>query len=171
MSLNKTVSMDLSTQSINQAIREVKQYKQQLVNFCNALMRRLVEDGRVVAQMNVMSMNAVYTGQLEDSIQGVFFPEKKLGVIFTNVPYALFVEFGTGIVGAEGPQHPMKGEVGWEHDVNNHGNKGWVYYLKTDGVNEFRWTKGMPSRPFMYETLRWLEQNAPKIASEVAANA
>ena len=60
--------------------------------------------------------------------------------------HADYVEFGTGIRGAESP-HPKPN--GWSYDVNEHGDDGWVYKGK-DG--KFHWTAGTRSRPFMYET-------------------
>lgn len=163
----KTINIELNARSINKAIREVQSFQKQLRKWVDDLIRTLTEDGTVIAKMNVMHMNAVYTGQLEESIQGVFFPKDGIGVIFTSVPYALFVEFGTGKVGADAAPHPAHDAVEWAHDVHNHGDSGWVYFLETDGINEFRWTKGMPARPFMYETLKWLEENAPKTAENV----
>ena len=162
---NRTIDIDLSPSGINRAIRELKQFQSDLEECCNELVRVLVEDGMTVAKMNVMSMNAVYTGSLEDSIQGVFFPGERTGVIFADAPYALFVEYGTGIVGAGSP-HPGAEGVEWDYDVNSHGEKGWVYYAEVDGNKRFRWTAGQPSRPFMFETMRWLEANAPNIAGK-----
>lgn len=73
--------------------------------------------------------------------------------------YATFVEYGTGIVGKGNP-HPKA--AGWVYDVNAHGVKGWWYPTTNDDPNPYTrvgsdgilraWTKGMPSRPFMYET-------------------
>lgn len=63
--------------------------------------------------------------------------------------YAMYVEYGTGIVGSEHP-HPSP-EIPWAYDINNHGDDGWQYIGK-DG--KLHWTKGQPSRPFMYNT--WL---------------
>lgn len=165
MSFHKTISMTLDPHSIQNAIREIRDFKKQLTDCCSELARKLTEEGVVVAKMNVMHMNAVYTGHLEESIKGVYFPQEHLGVVFTDVPYALFVEYGTGIVG-ENSQHPEAGEIEWEYDVHNHGESGWWYFTDTDGNKRFRWTKGQPSRPYMYETLRWLEQNAAGIAAE-----
>lgn len=84
----------------------------------------------------------------------------KTGVsIRVNKEYAMFVEYGTGIVGVGNP-HP-KPEAGWLYDMNNHGEKGWYYPTTSDDPNPHKhmydgqlygWTKGQASRPFMYET-------------------
>lgn len=161
----KTIELTLTPASINKAVREIEKFQKQLENWVNDLIRRLVEEGITVAKMNVMHMNAVLTGALEESIKGVFFPEERMGVIFTDVPYALFVEYGTGIVGAG----TNVGELpeGYVHDYNHHGESGWWYLMDVDGRQTIRWTKGMVARPYMYETLRWLQDNAAHIAGSM----
>lgn len=64
--------------------------------------------------------------------------------------WAIFVEYGTGIVGKQAPHHP-KPEIAWVHDSHGHGHKGW--FFEKDG--ERRWTAGAESRPFMYDTWKW----------------
>ena len=76
------------------------------------------------------------------------------------------MEFGTGVVGQESP-HPDTSIVGWKYDMNQHGDMGW-YYFK-DG--EWHWTKGMPSRPFLYQTGMDLRERIEEIAREVFAGA
>ena len=80
--------------------------------------------------------------------------------ITVGVEYAVYLEYGTGIVGSEN-QHPQFERAGWEYDVNNHGEKGWWYptnendpnpHKKTANGILYGHTKGHPSRPFMYET-------------------
>ncbi len=76
----------------------------------------------------------------------------------------VFVEFGTGIVGSKAP-HPTSGEHGYSYDTNGHGNDGW-YYFDEKG-NRIRWTRGMPSRPFMFETAVELSESIEDTAREV----
>jgi len=170
MSFNRNISMSLSTESIDQAIRKVRELQRKLEKCCNDLIRELTTQGETVAKINVMSMNAVLTGALEESIKGVYNARSRTGVIFTAVPYAVYVEYGTGIVGEMSPNDNPEGEIEWEYDVNNHRDSGWWYYASIDGVAKFRWTKGMPARPFMYNTLRWLQQNAPDVAARMFSN-
>jgi len=88
-------------------------------------------------------------------------------IINMGAEYAMYVEFGTGLVGANNP-HPNPSFNGedWEYDVNEHGEKGWWYPTTADDPNptkkysasEDMWfakTKGMPARPFMYNTWRY----------------
>lgn len=112
-----------------------------------------------------MQFPAVYTGELLNSIQsepGAMISNGSQWIIYTGCEWAPFVEFGTGIIGSGNP-HPDPGLANWKYDVNGHGEAGWHYYK--DGG--WHWTKGMPSRPFMYETGRDLRKIVPKIAKEV----
>lgn len=158
----KTISFSLDAKSIEKAIREVEKYREDLKVACQELIARLTDEGTQIAKMQVVSLGAFDTGELESSIMGYYSPNLRAGVIKTDAWHALFVEYGTGVVG-KSSQHPMPN--GWEYDVNNHGEKGWVYHSDRDG--RFHWTKGMPSRPYMYNTMRELERRLKDIASEV----
>ena len=74
------------------------------------------------------------------------------GYVKCKCGYAVYVEFGTGVVGSRKP-HPDISIAGWKYDVNGHGELGWWYRGK-DGT--LYWTKGFESRPFMYNTAQQL---------------
>lgn len=164
----KTIDMTLDKGSIQQAINEIKQFRKQLQETLTELVNELTKQGAQVAKMQVTSMDAVDTGYLENSIYGYYDHGKHVGYVFAPAPYAFYVEYGTGIVGAVNP-HPEASERGIQYDQNNHGNKGWWYpsedgwYLAKDGT-KLAWTKGMPARPFMYNTMVWMEEAAETIA-------
>jgi hypothetical protein len=99
---------------------------------------------------------------LRKVLQAFFDPEAGIGIIRANAPYAVYVEFGTGVIGKSNP-HPAP--EGWKYDVNEHGDKGWWYFNERD--QKWHWTKGMASRPFMYNTLQELQREAEKIARRV----
>lgn len=81
--------------------------------------------------------------------------------ISVGCEYAIFVEFGTGIIGSENP-HPNPKKANWVY-----GNNGW-WYPTTPEVqtrypnqpttyingNLYAFTKGQKSKPFLYDT--WL---------------
>lgn len=54
-------------------------------------------------------------------------------------------------------------KIGWKYDVNEHGEKGWVY-LKEDGT--FGWTKGIPAQKKFYQACKRVEQNFSNIVME-----
>ena len=161
--MSKTViRFSLNPNDIDRAIQEVEKFKQDFQRKCNLLVQALTEYGLEVARVQVVQLDAWYTGELLSSIDGYFSPTYGVGIIKAGAYYAAYVEFGTGVVGSSSP-HPDP--QGWQYDVNAHGDDGWVYY--DDYSGEFRWTKGFKSRPFMYNTARELEKECKRIALEV----
>ena len=49
--------------------------------------------------------------------------------------------------------------------LERYGKDAWIY--KSDKDGKFHWSQGYVSRPFMYNTLRWLEEAAPERMSEM----
>ena len=161
--MKKTIiSCTLDTKDIQRAVNELKAYKKQFLERCNQLVETLTDYGVEVAKVQVAQLDAYYTGELMNSIEGYFSPTTQVGIIKAGAYYAAYVEFGTGVVGSRSP-HPDPQD--WQYDVNAHGDEGWVYY--DDDSGKFRWTKGFKSRPFMYNTAREIEKNCAKIAKEV----
>jgi hypothetical protein len=156
------ISFKLNPKDIDRAIREVKAFKQEFIQKCERLVEALTGYGVEVAKLQVKQLDAVYSGELMNSIEGYYSPTYNVGIIKAGAYYAAYVEFGTGVVGKSSP-HPDP--QGWQYDVNQHGDEGWVYYDDDHGV--FRWTKGFKSRPFMYNTARQLEKECARIAKEV----
>ena len=83
--------------------------------------------------------------------------------------YAVYIEYGTGIVGASNP-HPHP----WAYDINEHGDEGWWYPTTESDPNPkkrynkqtgeiWAWTKGQASKPFMYMTWLWATRSATNI--------
>jgi hypothetical protein len=167
--MSKRVNIDVfSVQSINDAIKEIELYKQDIIRKCGILAERLAHEGVVVSKMQIMAFPAIDTGELLESITmkpgEVIFNGKKF-YVYTDCPYAGFVEFGTGIVGESNPHpNPMPVNGYSKYDQNGHGDLGW-FYPGDDG--KWHWTKGMPSRPFMYNTVNDLVYKVVAIAKEV----
>ena len=159
----KKITIQLSEESIKAAIKELDKYKKELSKKATLLVQKLVEAGVEIAKQEVLTLGAFDSGELHDSLDGLMYTDGAHGIIFTDCGHCAFVEFGTGVVGLHN-QHPFMNLV-TGFDVNKHGEKGWVYYDEKQG--RFRWTKGMPSRPYMYLTARQLEERVGEIAREV----
>ena len=155
-------TIKLNPKDIGRVIKDIEKYKRELTEKVNLLIGELTDHGVEIAKVQVRQLRAWYTGELESSISGYFSPSTGVGIIKAGAPYAVYVEFGTGIVGSGSP-HPAP--AGWQYDVNAHGESGWWYYNDRDG--KMHWTKGMPSRPFMYNTAKQLENECKIIAREV----
>ena len=161
----KKICIGLSASGFEKAAREVEKYKKEVVKKTRLLAQRLAEKGVEIAKIKIMQYPAVDTGDLLESMQaqaGDVIENGGEWIVFTDCPHAAFVEFGTGVTGSMNP-HPDTSLVGWRYDVNEHGDAGWFYFK--DG--EWHWTKGMISRPFMYETGRDLKKLVSKTAKEV----
>ena len=185
-----------SVSSIDNAIKQVNEVREFLERTCLELVRVLTEEGMKIAKMQVVSLDAFDTGDLEKSIGGMFLPEYGVGYVIAGAPYAVYVEYGTGAVGASSP-HPGIGDGanagasassrsvgdGNEHEHMGYARTfsvdestgerkttnsgiGWIYM---DKHGNFYWTRGYPARPFMYNTLKMLEEMAPDKASDMFA--
>lgn len=74
-----------------------------------------------------------------------------IGRVWTNDMVIILNEMGSGIVGSNNPHPNPNGPFkSWKYDVNEHGEKGWIY-PKEDGT--FGWTRGLPSRHMFYDAL------------------
>lgn len=165
----KTITFSLDSASIGRAISELNGFIDDVRRMMGELVRQLTEQGVQIAMTNIASFGAVDTGELSDSMWGFYDEDSHVGIIRSGAYYAVFVEYGTGIMG-ENMSHPeMEGEWmppgGWTYDHNNHGENGWFYTSDRDGKRH--WTRGQVSRPFMYETFKELQNLAPSIAAKI----
>lgn len=153
----RTIRFELSEHGIEHAISEIKLFREAFLRTCAEVMQKLVDDGIMYAKAQIESMNAIESGELHDSIKGYYDANKHIGFIYSDCWYAIFVEYGTGIVGSESP-HPDP-PASWTYDVNGYGDAGWFYFDSKQGRN--RWTKGQASARFLYEAKKFIRNNAP----------
>lgn len=149
--MTKHISIRLNPQSVDQAIAEIQSYREEILRKARELGETLVQTGVSYAKMKLLAYGAYESGELLGSIEGFYDPFTGKGFIRAG-NHAAFVEYGTGIVGATNASHEPK-PYGWQHDVHNHGDYGWFY-------ENGRWTKGMPPRPFMWDTWQMLCEDA-----------
>ena len=176
----RDIKMTLDWDSIQDAINEIRKLKEDLARALDELVRYLtMERGVNIAKMYIAQFPAVDTGFLSDSIAGEFSYSEHSGTIYAGAYYAVYVEYGTGIVGEANP-HPEPN--GWEYDINGHGEAGWFYPVK-DGPQSnawhpagrkaagvrLAWTRGMPARPFMYNTMLELEAEVEREGGRIIA--
>lgn len=160
--MGKTIEFDLSSAGLGKAIRDYQRFRMEFLKKCDGLIQKLTDKGVEVAKMTVAALGKVYSGELQNSISGFFDTSSRTGIIRAGAWYAVYVEYGTGVVGAANP-HPSP--EGWVYDVGGHGAEGWTYYNPKDG--KFHHTTGEPSAPFMYSTMKELENLCGEIAQEV----
>jgi hypothetical protein len=167
----KTIKMSLSTKSIENAKKELIAYKQEIREKVQQAVVELVAYGFEVCKATIVEMNIPDTGHLLSTVNSFFDAGTMRGFIRVSCDYAVFVEFGTG---TRGMATPYVGEAmaktsykymgGTTYVTLSDGRVGW-YYPADDGTWKF--TEGLPSRPFMYETAQEIRQNANVIFREV----
>lgn len=168
------VKTQLRTASIQRSIRELETYKGELKTKIDHFMTFIAyEAEKFCKKACPVGLGSGDGGHLRDSITSVYDPRTKIITVRAGSAWAVFVEYGTGIVGKNSP-HPDPGS--WSYP----GTESWVYpitestyeAMKSKGMvvskNKdgqcFAATKGMESRPFMYETSRFIEDLIEKKA-------
>ena len=163
---------DLSVKGIEQLKRDLLNYKDNILQQkVELLTRRLAEIGVETAQANIVSLDAVFTGELFNSIvsEQIFSTkDRSVFLVKSTSEHAIYVEVGTGIIGAESP-YPGKLPVTYAQGKTirqlSDGRYGWFY--QRDG--KWYFTEGMPSRPFMYFTGIELHDKVVGVAKEIFA--
>lgn len=163
------------------SVKGIKQLKKDLLNYKNNILQQkvqvlastLAEKGVVISKANVTRLDAIFTGELLNSIHTQNGAGTKGTAIFYVVAdsrHAAYVEFGTGQLGLEGGYpYPFPEGVDWQYNTGKTifevepGQYGWFY--PKDG--QWYFTQGMPSRPFMYETSLELMNLVVSTAREV----
>jgi len=190
MARKKTISMNcLSQSSIQNAIKQLRAYQDSLTYKCQMVAQKLAEKGVEIARVQIADLDAVFTSELLSSIHYEYEGITKgdgVWAVVAGTDHAMFVEFGTGIVGQE---HPYPGEfpdgVTWDYasgktirqamqDISINGDTfvkaGEYYWTYIGDDGKLHITKGMPSRPFMYYTSLQLMKLVEKTVKEVFKN-
>lgn len=156
--------MSLSEESINKAIKELKDYKKEVQRKAKILVDKMVQFGEDYA---INQVGHIDTGETVASIHGYRNGNKGVIVAGGN---AIWIEFGAGVRYNTKPSpHPKGEELGMtigDYPGKGQGNnpQGWWYY-GDDG--EVHHTYGIQSNQFFWRTARELERVAPELAKEV----
>jgi len=164
---------DLSVKGIEQLKKNLLNYKDNILQHkVDLLAKKLADKGVDIAQVNVARLDAIFTGELINSIHTKYGGSAKGTAIFYVVAdseHAIYVEIGTGIIGASKPYSGKLPVVYAQGKTIHHtkdGKYGWFYQ---DDNGNWYFTEGMPSRPFMYETSMELMNLVVKTAKEIFA--
>lgn len=85
------------------------------------------------------------------------------GRVYTNLEYATYVEFGTGITGNGTYPYKIKG-LSLEYR-----DKGWAYFDEDSG--EWIYTKGQAAQPYMYPALANHKKTIEKMLKNAVSQA
>ena len=156
--LIRNIEFGLTEKSIKKAISEIELIRDSLAPAMGRLIDELTKQGAQIAKAQLVMFDkpAYDTGQLQESIEAIPF-DGKAGYVRTDVPYAIYVEYGTGPEGNIAP-HPLGGKYRLT---------GWRYY--NERIGKILFTYGMGSRPFMYNTYRLLQDEAKYTGGRIVA--
>lgn len=171
----KTITISLSQSSIQNAIKELRQYQNDLNRKCEEFCRRLTELGKINAEARVNESPLGKYVTITTDIQ----PEKsgcKAMLIATGVTKStdcgdvntlLLIEFGAGIH-YNPVDNPKAGELGFGVGTfpgQTHAFEDGWYYPGDDG--EWHYTHGVKATMPMYNASTEMLLNIRKIAKEV----
>lgn len=172
----KTITIcSLSVSEIKKAQQEFEKYRNTLTYKCRLLAEKLSERGVEIARVQIADLDAIFTGELIQSLHSEYKGSTQYGAIFaivTDSNHAAFVEFGTGQRGEDRPYpYPLPEGVSWDYNVgktirqNAVTGRYYWFYPGQDGL--WHYTEGMPARPFLHNTRMELIKEVSKIAKEV----
>lgn len=141
--------MELSKKSLEEAKKFLNKYKEAYSKGIDNAVKYATE------MMYNKVLEYCYANGISNHISQIkweYDDNTKTGRVWTNDMVIIFNEMGTGIVGSNNPHPKPDGPFkSWKYDVNEHGEKGWVY-PKEDGT--YGWTKGLPSRHMFYSAFQ-----------------
>lgn len=156
----KTIQVELTTKSINSAIKELRQYRQWVEMKERELRLRLAQLGATVA--SIQFSRAIYNGTNDVSVR--VDDTGGVAVIYAEGESVAFIEFGSGAKYGYG--HPQAGEFGvgpgTYPDGKGHWDdpNGWWY---GHGQHSY----GNPPAMAMYGAVQAITEQVTKIAKEV----
>lgn len=168
----KVIRFGLSAREIDRAIRELEQYKQDIIRKTNLLQERVAErlaelsrDGFAGAVVDDLLKGGQRTAQVDVSID----QRDNVTLVIARGEDAVWVEFGAGVHynGSAGTSpHPKGSELGFTiGDYGKGMGKKDVWGFYEDG--ELRLTHGTPAIMPMYNAVKTVCDEIAEIAREV----
>ena len=99
-------ALEIKVSGVDEAIRMLERYQKTFQTRVELFMKKLTDYGVEKATEEVLTMDAVFTGELVNSIHSTEIENNAERVIFAveaDSEHAIFVEMGTGIIGATTP--------------------------------------------------------------------
>lgn len=159
----KTITIELTNQSITNAVKELRQYAAWVKQKEDELRSRLATLGATV--VSITFSRAIYNGDNDITVD--VDDNGSVAVIKASGESVAFIEFGSGAKYGYG--HPQAGEFGfgpgtWSDGPEGKGRwdnpKGWYY---ASGQHSY----GNPPAMAMYSAVREITENVTRIAQEV----
>lgn len=165
----------LSVASLRALEKELEKYADSLTFKCREFAERCAERGVEIARVQIANLDAIFTGELIQSIHAEYKDSAENKVVFAVVAdslHACYVEFGTGWKGLNSPYpYPMPEGISWNYNtgetIQYNKEKGTYYWFYPGKDGLWHYTEGMPARPFLYNTSLELQREIGNIAKEI----
>lgn len=166
----KTITIELSEESIKKAIAEIEEYKARLKAKVSTFVSRLADAGLTVANTTLMAIVDEEKG--DTHIEVVQESDNSVSLVMSGNKF-LFVEFGAGIAFSQ-PQNPLSGEFNMglgtypsKHPemMNAYKEEGWWYTDENSG--ESKHSRGNAPYMPMYKADVEITRQISNIAKEV----
>ena len=178
--MSTKISFGLSVREVQNAIKEIKAYQNDLNRKCEELCRRLTAEGIVIAKSHIGSSGFgkyVHLGSeispQQSGCKAILYMQDTAkirsewqtldGVRSADVSPMLMLEFGSGLK-AENPAG-ISGVGTGTFPGGKHGNKPGWYYMDFDG--NWHYSTGVSPKMTMYNTGKELAERVVAIAREV----
>lgn len=176
--MSKKIKINLSTSSIQSAIKEIKQYQFDLNKKCELFVKRLAECGIQVAQSRTGSFGKyiTFSSKAEGNANGckaimiatntgIIHSEWRTidGVKSADVSPLLMCEFGSGLQAQNPMNIPGVGTGTFPGQTHAEDPNGW-WYMDLDG--KWHHSKGITPKMPMYYAAMKMQENVIKIAKE-----
>lgn len=171
----------LDLRTVNKAIKQIEQCQKRIqTELIPEFLKRCAETVRDMAN-NIIS-GLPYESEIISGLQNSWKTETsddgKVVTLINDYDKAVYIEFGTGIVGKT-QSHKEAKEAGYQYDFNAHGQEGWTFWLRgnamdipqssvlsekehKDGSTEIH-TTGAPATMFLYQaTTNFIEYKVYK---------
>ena len=169
--MGKVIDIRLSTASINNAINELRIYRQELIRKSDLLVQRLAEIGLEVVNTNKTGKGDSDFGGLESYFEVRHSGINTIATLVLKGKDVAFVEFGAGVhyngAGGSSP-HPyglslgmIIGSYGKGYGLQNH------WYYKGDGDTKWQKSYGTEAAMPMYKASKEIRDRFIGIAKEV----
>lgn len=163
----KTITVELSTESINNAIKELRRYKRWVTEKERELRIRLAQIGATVA--SIQFARAIYNGTNDITVR--VDSTKSVAVIYAKGESVAFIEFGSGAKYGYG--HPRAGEFGYGPGTYSDGPEGKGHWDNDGGwyYGSGQHSFGNPPAMAMYNAVQEMTEQLTRIAKEVFSEA
>lgn len=147
------------------SIKGVDRLTKKFNNIANMDLRSAVNEATKLVHGQAKELAPVDSGNLAGSIhmQVKDTGKEMQGRVYTNLEYAAYVEFGTGITGNGTYPYKIKG-LSLEYR-----DKGWAYFDEDSG--EWIYTKGQAAQPYMYPALANHKKTIEKMLKNAVSQA